>query len=225
MANKPSKPSASLNTLIQYGVALSASRVAIIYQAQELRDQARERDFDPRYYRLLTEEILRLERGRLSGSDLIDFASSFRDQDVAKARNFRECAEGYLKWRKAHQVSQVTATSRCVWSTDQMNFFVNPEMIALVDGERTIVNLHCLRPRSEFRVTKAELTPALHLLDLATRDARPRKARVAIIDVRRPAQFTTAGLSKHADIALQKELRGFASMWQSVESSRVGSRV
>jgi len=138
----------SMNTFIAFSVARDIDRVASVHDAIDLRSEARQKDFDPRYYKPLRDAILRVERAGWSAEALIEWAQNPLGMRVltplerARVNSYARCVECYIAWRKAHRLTNVTAAPQISHVQDGVKVFVNPELIADIAGEATVIKLH-----------------------------------------------------------------------------------
>ena len=217
----------SMNTFIAFSVARDIDRVASVHDAIDLRSEARQKDFDPRYYKPLRDAILRIERAGWSAEALIEWAQNplgmraLTPLERARVNSYARCVERYIAWRKAHRLTNVAVARQISHVQDGVKVFVNPELIADIAGETTVIKLHCRAPRSGLPIPRRrDFAPSVRLLDQATMHIRPKGSAVALVDLRSdpkgPRHITSHSQFKSIDITLRDQLRSIRSIWSEI---------
>lgn len=194
----------SLTTFVDFSLSIGPSRITHVRDAKAMYTAG----YDPArdYWRGLRQGIVDMHKRAMPHEHLVAVGQS---QKVRKQSNYFSAASMYITWLEKQSVKGFFEPPDGLWTYEQLQVLINPEVGLVVSGKKVLVKLY-------FKAEKPTPRRLDETLCLLQQSFPKTDALCGILDVRRGRLFTSeSGVPDLMPLVIG-DAASFIAMWDSL---------
>lgn len=196
-------PTISLTDFVDFVITAGTPKLT---KVSDIRNRG---DYHPAidYWKPLRDAIVEFHQGNVDRLD--GFLVKVKAQ--SKLSNYQAGIKGYRKFLGRKEVAWFEPPTE-VWSYDELNVRVNPELGLSIKGKKHIVKLYF----KSKPLTKNQIYVIFDLMQQVLSERMPPECRIAMLDVQRGKLLVPTRETPKIDILLRGEAASFLQIWNSI---------